>query len=425
MNNKLVVFITTITFSMTFSAVPVNAAVKFGTPCKTAGLTSVVLGKTFTCVKSGKRLVWDKGSKVAKPSLKLNLEGLAITCGDGFKSCPELSNKNSDVSECKIEDLTPLESVSSGFTRPSWIGMPFSEAEVLILPFSFSDLPANSAFMDSLKKETNAFDKWMNTNSYGKFKINWNYADSANWINMPGTYASYKNQLNSDSKAFVQAMLQNYNAINLKKYKGLLVVGNRSNSISGGQEFTSAIFSTPSGNIQGVSFTYGLNSTNLEHNIGHTIFALEDLYLHPFFKTATSDNWPVKWDIMGGGSDFLAWHRWINRWLDDKQVNCLGDGNKSGVFYLTNVNKVDGKAKLISAVENKVATMAEYRFEPNRKKGGVIVYALDTKIGHGAGPMTGDETMIQAKEKILKNGYSFEVIDVDSSGVYLRVSKSS
>jgi M6 family metalloprotease-like protein len=263
----------------------------------------------------------------------------------------------------------------------------------------------------------------MNTNSYGKFKIHWSYADSANWINLPGTYASYKNQLNSDSKAFVQAMLQNYSGINLKKYEGLLIVGNRSNSISGGQEFTSTTFSTPSGNIQGVSFTYGLNSTNLEHNIGHTIFALEDLYLHPFFKTATSDNWPVKWDIMGGGSDFLAWHRWINRWLDDKQVNCLGDGKKSGVFYLTNINKVDAKVKLVSAVENKVATMAEYRFEPNRKKGGVIVYALDTKFGHGAGPMMGDETMIQNKEKIIKNGYTFEVIDVDSGGVYVRVSK--
>ena len=424
MSKKVISFVSSLLLFICLPLIPVQAAVKAGASCKSAGITSVVSGKTFTCVKSGKKLIWAAAVIDPKPSLKVNSEGLEITCGDGFNNCPEVTSNVSSASECKIEDLTPLEGVSSGFTRPRWIGMPFNEADVLILPFSFSDLPADQVFLDSLKNETAVFDKWMKTNSYGKFKINWSFAEKSNWINLPGTYSSYKSQLDSNARSFVQGMLQNYNGINLKKYKGLLIVGNRSNTISGGQEFTSSIFSTPSGTIQGVSFTYGLNSTNLEHNIGHTIFALEDLYLHPFFKTSTSDNWPVKWDIMGGGSDFVAWHRWINRWIDDNQVGCIGEGKKSEVFYLTNINKVDGKVKLISAITNNVATMAEYRYEPNRKRGGVIVYALDTRIGHGAGPMTGDETMIQAKSKIIKNGITFEVIDVDSGGVYVKVSRN-
>jgi len=50
-------------------SLPAQAAVKPGTLCSKAGSTSVVGGKKFTCVKSGKKLVWDKGAliPVAKP----------------------------------------------------------------------------------------------------------------------------------------------------------------------------------------------------------------------------------------------------------------------------------------------------------------------------------------------------------------------
>jgi hypothetical protein len=302
--------------------------------------------------------------------------------------------------------------------------MPITEAEVLILPFSFSDLTATDEFIDSLKKETVAFDEWMRINSYGKFKVNWSFAEKSLWINLPGTYSSYKGQMDSDQRSFVQGLLQNHQGINFKKYKGLLIVGGRSDILRGGQEFGSVVFNTPAGSIQGVSFTYGLDSTHLDHNIGHTIFALEDLYLHPNFRTPSStDYWPVKWDIMGGGSDFVAWHRWINGWLNDSQVGCLAGGKTFGIFHLSNIDKVNSMMKLISVSNNGVATMAEYRFASNRNRGGVIVYGLDTKIGHGAGPMTGDDRMIQINQKISKNGFSFEVIDVDTAGVYVKVTK--
>jgi hypothetical protein len=48
---------------------PAEAAVKAGASCKTAGIKSVVSGKTFTCVKSGKKLVWNKGTTTAPPVL--------------------------------------------------------------------------------------------------------------------------------------------------------------------------------------------------------------------------------------------------------------------------------------------------------------------------------------------------------------------
>lgn len=40
---------------------PASAAVKSGSACPTLGKVSISAGKKYTCIKSGKRLVWDKG----------------------------------------------------------------------------------------------------------------------------------------------------------------------------------------------------------------------------------------------------------------------------------------------------------------------------------------------------------------------------
>jgi hypothetical protein len=46
--------------------VPVNAAVKQGDACKKVGTSSTVKGLKYTCVKSGKKLVWSKGVPIKK-----------------------------------------------------------------------------------------------------------------------------------------------------------------------------------------------------------------------------------------------------------------------------------------------------------------------------------------------------------------------
>ncbi len=43
-------------------------AVKQGSSCKKAGTTSTINGLKYTCVKSGKKLVWSKGVKVSTPA---------------------------------------------------------------------------------------------------------------------------------------------------------------------------------------------------------------------------------------------------------------------------------------------------------------------------------------------------------------------
>ena len=64
MKKKLIAFPSVFSIFLAISLIPANAAVKAGGSCTSAGKTSVVLSKTYTCIKSGKKLVWDKGIKV-------------------------------------------------------------------------------------------------------------------------------------------------------------------------------------------------------------------------------------------------------------------------------------------------------------------------------------------------------------------------
>jgi len=379
----------------------------------------------------GKKIEVDIGGKVVAPinNSPRNSEGLLITCGVGFKSCPALTPHPPSTAECKIERPTPNweNPMTIGFTRPKWIKAPFKTAEVLIIPFSFTDFKVADDFLTSVKAEIKVEDEWITTNSYGKFKINWTIADRDSWFDFAGSYVDYKSQLSTDvgRRAFVQDLLRNYQKIDLTKYKSILIFGPYSNTIFGGMEFGGSYFSTPQGNVQGVSFTYGRSSLNLDHNIGHTIFAFEDLYLiSALHSGATNYSDPEKWDIMGGGSNFVGWHRWINSWLDDSQVSCVGTEVKDSVFYLTALDKNDGGTKLISGITGQIATMAEYRYDPARSRGGVIVYSLDPSIEYGSGPMRSDDTMLQAGQKLTRNGITYEVLEADAGGVYVKVSKA-
>ncbi|CAN2181150.1 hypothetical protein MCEMRE130_00293 [Candidatus Nanopelagicaceae bacterium] len=60
--------VVSIAFLGTSLSVPAFAAVKAGATCSKAGKTSIASGKTFTCVKNGKKLTWNKGVAIAKPA---------------------------------------------------------------------------------------------------------------------------------------------------------------------------------------------------------------------------------------------------------------------------------------------------------------------------------------------------------------------
>jgi hypothetical protein len=71
MNKRLIAFFSILSLFLSIPSTPVNAAAKAGAKCSKAGITEVVQGKKYTCLKTGKKLVWNKGvvlKVAAKPT---------------------------------------------------------------------------------------------------------------------------------------------------------------------------------------------------------------------------------------------------------------------------------------------------------------------------------------------------------------------
>ena len=61
MNKRVIAFLSILSLFLSTPLIPVNAVAKAGAKCAKAGNIELVKGKSYTCIKSGKKLVWNKG----------------------------------------------------------------------------------------------------------------------------------------------------------------------------------------------------------------------------------------------------------------------------------------------------------------------------------------------------------------------------
>ena len=221
------------------------AAVKAGATCSKAGSTSVVSGKKFTCIKSGKKLVWDKGVLVKKPAVvvpettkpeaekptnpspmpsptvpqtKLNLEnenckkqGYTNRDSIGFVECrPIVGNllkyiriKN-DFSEVinpeSPEKLQNCQSPDSRGINKQWtsIGYPATPIKgftnsgvekIVVAGIDFSDSIGIGKPSDIWKSDLSKAQEWINWFSNGKLKLE--FVTSDKWSRAPKSSENY------------------------------------------------------------------------------------------------------------------------------------------------------------------------------------------------------------------------------------------
>lgn len=80
---KLLAFISIFFLLTSYEAFPANAAVKSGAKCPTVGSIEVVKQKTYTCIKSGKNLIWNKGIVQKNPKPEVNRPPQQLFVEDG------------------------------------------------------------------------------------------------------------------------------------------------------------------------------------------------------------------------------------------------------------------------------------------------------------------------------------------------------
>ena len=82
MNRRMITCLSILSLSLSLPLIPATASVKAGAKCTKVGIKSAAGNKTFTCIKSGKKLVWDKGvsksTAVAPVDIPISIDNLDL-----------------------------------------------------------------------------------------------------------------------------------------------------------------------------------------------------------------------------------------------------------------------------------------------------------------------------------------------------------
>lgn len=214
-----------------------SAAIKAGASCKKAGQTSTVVGKKYTCIKSGKKLVWNKGVSIAKPkpvatptptpsptttpkvevaptptpapsvskrpitqfgSRRQTLEYITpypVTGSPTSRITPV--TELAPIEKCKIPDAgfngaipnNPQRHFSSGFPIYKERAKLTDNPTIQVIAIDFPDLQGTSSPTTDLKKVTDYVSTYFSRQSAGKFEIKWSIPST--YVRMPKKIGDY------------------------------------------------------------------------------------------------------------------------------------------------------------------------------------------------------------------------------------------
>lgn len=166
-----------------FSVLPTFAAapIKAGSACTKAGNTKIYQGKKFTCVKSGRKLVWNKGvsTKSASPATSPASSSATDSAPSpaatlNFVESPKLRNPE----ECKLADARRDGSFrlddyqrSAGFPLQGAVLPTQGKIRFVTFFVDFSDAQGTDADVKFFREQERIFVDWFDAASYGKLKV--------------------------------------------------------------------------------------------------------------------------------------------------------------------------------------------------------------------------------------------------------------
>ncbi len=124
------------------------------------------------------------------------------------------------------------------------------------------------------------------------------------------------------------------------------------------------------------------------HEVGHTM-GLADLYAYSGSTHRFVGDFSLMGHIPGTAPEYFAWERWLLGWLDDNQVVAARHG--STTVRLTPVETAGGTKLIVIPTGKTTAVAVENRrslgFDAKLARPGPLVYAIDTSIDSGQGPI--------------------------------------
>ena len=429
------------------------AAPKAGSKCTKVGQTSTSAGIKYTCVKSGKKLVWNKGVALKKsepapvPSAETKVEVKNLLSSDP-RITPLSALTSMDI--CKTVDKTPDYAWGgkilhrNGFPRPDFSVAGKKSAKILVVPIIFNDLPFReekiqrgqifSSDVDLLNETIPLIKESFKTLSVQRFEVEIDVLPKSQWF-----VFNRDNPLSGvwgvDNFTTLMEIIEKEKPdFNFDGYDTFAFISG--NGLPGQMGLGSAQASHPrvknskSGFMNAILMLGGITNTTLwVHEFGHSLFSFEDLYL---FSQASSGaprklgelSVPSKWDLMSDSSkvSLLGWNKFLIGWLYDSEVRCISE-QKSTIHYLSN-RETSNDTKLLTINLAPGVTLAAEAKNASGTDKGLLLYLIDTYTSHGEGPVLTQNTLITKGQSKSWLGWQFNVLDSNEEGVLIEAVKT-
>ena len=430
------------------------AAPKAGSKCTKAGQTSTSAGIKYTCVKSGKKLVWNKGVALKKaepapaPSPETKVEVKNLLSSDP-RITPLSALTSMDV--CKTVDKTPDYAWGgkilhrNGFPRPDTSVAGKKSAKILVVPIIFNDLPFReekiqrgqifSSDVDLLNETIPLIKESFKALSVQRFEVEIDVLPKSQWL-----VFNRDNPLSGvwgvDNFTTLMEIIEKEKPdFNFDGYDTFAFISG--NGLPGQMGLGSAQASHPrvknskSGFMNAILMLGGITNTTLwVHEFGHSLFSFEDLYLFSQASSGTTRqklgdvSVPSKWDLMSDSSkvSLLGWNKFLIGWLYDSEVRCISE-QKSSIHYLSN-RETSNDTKLLTINLAPGVTLAAEAKNASGTDKGLLLYLIDTYTSHGEGPVLTQNTLITKGQSKSWLGWQFNVLDSNEEGVLIEAVKT-
>jgi hypothetical protein len=372
--------------SLTLFSGIANAAVKAGSACSKLGSTSTYSGKKYTCIKSGKKLVWNKGVAIAKPvpvvtptpsptqsvtptptptptpskapaepvvmdpcnklGDTVDAKGVKLVCrliSGRQKAYLELSTKlvaaknpksPDQISVCRIPDARTGTKTHQTIAYPiqqDWVRDFSGIRKVAVVGLDFPDVPGTGNPLDIVKTDLEQAARFINWYSNGKVQLEFKTYDK--WIRLSSDSEKYAlgEHFTAAGGFTVQEMGQEFTKATKSKI-----------NIDG---FNAIWYVTPTDiskiyepfGLSGGSMApsiYGINAKNYKlHTPAWTYFIHEMLHDLGLQGHSPKEPWVFGVLLNGNGlsSAMNSWDELIINWLAEDEIYCVDKNNLKSV----------------------------------------------------------------------------------------------
>ena len=403
---------------LTIALIPVTAVsaqkTTPGSLCKVLNQKVVYQKKTYTCNKSGKKLVWNNGVAVKMPT-----PTPAVTVAATPTPTPKIesitysppSQPSANIQTCEIKEKNknrenpPTSLLPTGFPRHT-IAQKTGTVKWALIPLDFSDLQGEANFRSRIDEQMKLTSEWFETVSEGKFKVEWVVADK--WVRLPNPSSDYKidrsdnlDRVPNGLKLWNDAMTQSdkvFDFTGVQTVNFILPKGEDFiTETSQGFPWDAAVKNlvTNEGSVSSFSIPGKFMDSEKKGYWSYFVHEFGHAMALPHIGSSREPNPFLGLDIMGNqdgeSRELSGWMRFVAGWLPDERVYCQELSTlKSTEVTLIPISQSDNGIKMVVIpVSETKAVVIESRRENKfscqmpSKRNGVLVYTYDGTLMHG------------------------------------------